>query len=213
MTLMKFTFHHPSSHPQFSARPAGAFTLAELMTTVAIFSLVVIAMVSLQIFGFKMNSFTSNKLKSTSACLKTLNQMRNQIREATNAVLIGNFNAGNNTFAAVANSYSAIGDAVQISNNPTSLVTFYLNTNTDTLYELGNDTNSELTVLARNIINSQPFQAVNWQGDTVNVGSSDHYTIQMTLQFSNLVYSVPTPVYDTYHLESCATPREQFNDD
>jgi prepilin-type N-terminal cleavage/methylation domain-containing protein len=187
-----------------------AFTLTEMMITLAIFSLVVIAMVSLQIFGFKINSLTQHKLSSTKDSLNVLDQIRNQIRGATNEVLIGNFNPSNNKFTAIANNSVAIGNAVQISNNPTSLVTFYLNMNTSNLYELST-INNQLMTLAHSLVNSQPFRAEDYQGNNILVGSSGHCTIKMTLQFSNLVYSIPTPTYDTYRLESRATPREQFD--
>ena len=180
------------------------------MITLAIFSLVVIGMVSLQIFGFKMNSFTSNKLKSTADSLKILDQIRNEILEATNSVIIGNYDVSNSRFTAIANGQPATGNALVISNNAASLVTFYLNTNTGRLYELGNTTNNQPTLLtlSSSIVNLQPFQALDCFGNTNAVGSSTHYTIKTTLLFSNLVYAVPTPVYDTYRLESCATPRE-----
>jgi len=177
------------------------------MTTVAIFSLVAIAMVSLQLFGFKMNSFTSSKLKFTGDSLKLLSQIRNQIRGAENPVLVGNFNTGNNKFTAVANGQPAIGNAVQISNGPNSLITFYLNTNTFLFY--GVDTNGQQTILARSVINSQPFQAQDYYTNTLPAGSSDRYTIKITLLFSNVNYSVPTLSYNVYSLKSRATPRVQ----
>lgn len=185
------------------------------MTTLAIFSLVVIGMVSLQIFGFKMNSFTSNKLKSTSDSLKILNQIRKEVLEATNSVLIGNYDVNDSTFASITHGRPAIGNALLISNNPASLVTFYLNTNTGTLYELGNTADNQPTALTRpdSVANLQPFQAMDCFGNTLLAGSSTHYTIKTTLMFSNLVYAVPTPIYDTFRLETSATPRELFNND
>jgi hypothetical protein len=178
-----------------------------MMTTVAIFSLVVIAMVSLQIFGFKMNSFTTSKLKSTADSLKTLNQIRNQIREAQNPVLVGSFNVNSDKFTAAANGQAAIGNAIQISNGPNSLVTFYLDTNTFLLYE--EDTSGLQTILAHAVINQQPFQAQDYLGSTIPGGSSDRYTIKITLLFSNLNYSAPTLSYNTYSIKSRATPRIQ----
>lgn len=180
------------------------------MVTVAIFSLVVIGMVSLQIFGFKMNSFTSRKLKSTADCLNILDHIRNEILEAAESITIGNYNVNNDVFTAVAHGQPAIGNALLISNSPTSLTTFYLNTNTGKLYEQGNTANNQPTLLtpASSIVNPQPFQAMNCFGTNVAAGSTTHYTIKMTLLFSNLVYAVPAPTYDTFRLQSCATPRE-----
>ena len=175
------------------------------MVTMAVFALVVIAMVSLQIFGFKLNSLTSNKLVTTGNSLKALDQIQNQIRGTPNPVFIGNFNTGNNKFTAIANGQQAIGNAVQISNGSTSVLTFYLNTNTHILYELGSVTNA----LAHAVTNSQPFEAEDCFGNTNVVGSSGHYTVKMTLQYSNWLYSMPTNVYDTYRLEARATPRSQ----
>jgi prepilin-type N-terminal cleavage/methylation domain-containing protein len=208
---MKLLRNQPSRQSPIWLTIVRAFTLTEMMTTMAVFGLVVVAMVSLQIFGFKINSLTSNKLASTGDSLKALDQIRIRILGATNQVLIGNFNTSNNKFTALAYNSLAIGNAVQISNSPTSLVTFYLNTNANRLYGLGNTANSQPTALTHpNIINLQPFQAEDCLGHTNLVGSSGHYTIKMTLLFSNLLYSLPTPFYDTYRLESRATPREQF---
>lgn len=185
------------------------------MTTMAIFSMVVLGMVSLQIFAFKMNAFTSSKLTITADALKALDQIRDQIRGATNAVVIGNFNVANNTFTAIANGSSQIGNAVQISNNSANYVTFYVSTNAFGLTS-GNlfrqNTNSQPTVLTHsNIINQLAFQAENYQGNTNVAGSSAHYTIHMTLQFQKLDYSAPIVTYDYYQLESRATPRKQLN--
>jgi len=186
-----------------------AFTLTEMMVTLAIFGLVVTAMVSLQIFGFKLNALTSTQLLLSEGSLTALDQIRNQIRSATNAVLIGNFNTGSSNFTAVANGSLAIGNAVQVSNSPTSFVTYYLNTNTHILYELRSGAGSRPMFLAPSVINAQPFDSEDCFGNTNLAGSVWTYTIKMTLLFSNADFLLPTKVYDTYRLESRATPRMQ----
>lgn len=195
------------------------------MVTMAVFALVVIAMVSLQIFGFKINSLTSNKMRATADSLAVLDQARNLIQGATNDVLIGNFNTGNNKFTAIANGSSAIGGAVLITNNPTNFVIVFVNTNitstsrftsnTFTLCEYGSNNpavvNGQFTALAHSLINQQPFQAENYLGNIIVAGAPGHYTVKMTLQFSNWLYAIKTNTYDTYRLESRATPRSQFD--
>jgi len=208
---MRLPSRHLARRPPVWAIPVNAFTLTEMMVTVAIFSMVVIAMVLLQIFGLKMGSLTSSKLKSTADGLKVLDQIRNQILGASEAVLIGNVNASNNTFTAIANGQPAIGNAVLVSNSSANLVVFYLNTATGTFYECASTNNNQPMTLAHAVINSQPFRAEDCFGNTLQMGSSTHYSIKTTLQFSNLVYAIPTPVYDTYLLQSRATPREQFD--
>lgn len=200
------------SRCQSPIRPATvrAWTLTEMMVTLAVFLLVFAAMVSLQVFGFKINALSSSKLQFSRGSLKALDQIRNQIRGATNVVLIGNYNTGSSNFTAVANGSLAVGNAAQISNNANNYVIFYLNTNTHILYEVTNGVNSPRMFLASSVINSQPFDAENCFGNTNTVGQSGTYTIKMTLLFSNADYLVPTNVYDTYRLESRATPRMQF---
>jgi prepilin-type N-terminal cleavage/methylation domain-containing protein len=207
---MKLSPNYSSSRTPAWATTVQAFTLTELMVTMAIFALVVMAMVSLQIFGFKMNAFTSNKLISTANSLKVLNQIQNQIKGTPNPVFIGNFNTGNNTFTAIANGQPANGNAVQVSNGPTSILTFYLNTSTHILYELTiTNTSTNNNILAKSVINPQPFSAENCFGNTNIVGGAGHYSIQTTLQYSNWLFSMPTQMYDAYRLETLATPRSQ----
>ena len=183
---------------------AHAFTLAEMMTTMAIFSMVVLAMVSLQIFGFKMNSFTSSKLNSTAYSLKALDQIRDQVRGA-NWVQVGN---GSLTSFTVT---SANGNALQTypSTNAINYIRFYLNTNSTKLYRLDSASNSQPILIASNITNQTIFQIEDCRGSNIVSGSTEHYTIQMTLQFSQLAYSTPIPAYDYYTLQTLMTPRMQ----
>ena len=204
---MKRPHLYSSRRPPVWFARVRAFTLTEMMITMAVFALVVVAMVSLQIFGFRLNSLTSNKQVTTFYSLTALDQIQNQIRGTPNPVQVGNFATGTSNFTAIANGQLAVGNALRISNGPASILTFYVNTNTHTLYELGYTTNA--TVLAHAVTTSRPFQAEDCFGNTNVVGSSGHYTIKMTLQYSNWLYSVPTNVHDFYGLEVRATPRSQ----
>ncbi len=180
------------------------------MVTMAVFALVVIAMVSLQIFGLRIGSFTSSKLKTTAGSLKAMDQIMNQVRGTPNPVFVGNFNTGNNKFTAIANGQSAVGNALLVSNGTANILTFYLNTNTRVLYEIQTTaTSTKSRTLVGSVTNLQPFQAEDCFGKTNIVGSSGHYTIKMTLQYSNWLYALPTNVFETYRLEARATPRSQ----
>jgi hypothetical protein len=83
----------------------------------------------------------------------------------------------------------------------------YLNTNNGTLYLSNNSNNSQFT-LASNLVNQLLFQAVNYQGN-VWTNAQDHYAIEMTLQFSQLAYRVPTNSYTLYTLQTTMMPRAQ----
>ena len=179
-----------------------AFTLAEMITTVAVFSLVVIAMVSLQLFGFKMNSLTAAKLKSTASSLKVLNQVRDNVKEAY-SVSVGNGNGASFT------NTGTTGDALQVypGTNLNNYLRFYLMANTSGLYEL-NSTNNQVSLIATNIINPTPFATVGFQGNISSSGQ-EHYAIRMELQFAQLDYTVPSNTWDYYMLETEMTPRTQ----
>ena len=202
---MKLLLDNLSRKAPIRAAATRAFTLAELMTTMAVFAMVVLAMVSLQIFGFKMNSFTSSKLKSTAYSLKVLNQIRNQVRGAS-LVQVGN---GSSTlFTATGTN----GNALQIypTTNLNNYIRFYLATNAAASYNLYTITNGgQSSSIASNIINQIAFQLEDYQGSNIVAGSTAHYTIQMTLQFSQLAYSDPVPAYDYYVLQTLMTPRNQ----
>jgi len=180
------------------------------MIALVIFALVVMAMVSLQLFGFRINSLTSAKQLNTARSLKALDQILNQVKGTPNPVSVGNYNTGTSLFSAIANGQSAIGNALRVSNGATSVLTFYLNTNTHVLYEIqaaATSTNSR--TLATSITNQQPFQAEDYRGTNMIVGNSGHYTIKVTLQYSNWLYAIPTNVSETYRVEARATPRSQ----
>ncbi len=191
-----------SPMPRRGATATRAFTLAEIMTALAIFSLVVIGMVSLEIFGFKMNSLTAAKLKSTASSLNVLDQVRGQVLGAY-SVAVGN--GSSTSFTTTGTS----GNALQIytGTNANIYLRFYVATNTSALYEL-NSTNHILSLIASQIFNPTPFETVDFQGN-VSSSSQEHYAIRMTLQFSQLDYTVPGNTYDYYTLETEMTPRTQ----
>lgn len=179
-----------------------AFTLAEMMTTMAIFSLVVAAMVSLQLFGFKMDSLTEGKLKTAASSLKVLDQVRDNVLEAY-LVSVGNGNGASFT------NTGTTGNALEIypGTNLNNYIRFYVVSSTSGLYEF-NSTNNRVLLIASNIVDTTPFEAVDFQGN-ISSSSQEHYAIQMTLQFAQLDYTVPSNTLDYYALETEMTPRTQ----
>jgi prepilin-type N-terminal cleavage/methylation domain-containing protein len=201
--LMKLPPNNPTLKQPIPPDADGAFTLAEMMVALAVFSLVVIAMVGLQVFGLKMNTFTSSKLQATSATLKVLNHMRNQIRGAT-SVIVGN---GDSTSFTATN---GPGNALQVypTADLSSNILYYVDPNADKLYELDSGASNQPVVLASYITNQLAFQPENFQGNILS-NQQEHYTIKMTLQFYKVNYSVPTNSYDCYQLVTRITPRIQ----
>jgi len=180
---------------------ARGFTLTEMMITGAIFLLVVMGMVSLQFFGFTMSSLTQSKLINVGYGLTALDSIRDEVRSAS-SVQVGN---GTGTlFTATGTS----GNTLQIyptTNN--NYMQVYLNTNNFSLYVL-NSTNSGPFFIASGIINQSAFKTVNYQGN-VSSNAQEHYAVTMTLQFSNVAYTLPTNTCDYYTLQATMTPRSQ----
>ena len=191
-------------------RRTGAFTLTEIMVTMAIFALVAVGLLGLQIFGMRMSYISANQLISTAGSLKALDQIRNQVLESSNNVQVGNYS--NSVFTSTMGSADPSGNALMISNGPSSYSLFYLDASTNTFYELtGSAVGNQLTALAHSVTNQQVFQVQNYLGDPLT-NNAQNYTIQMTLQFPQLDYTVPngTNVYNYYQLQTRMTPRNQF---
>ena len=191
-----------ASQKRLNATAARAFTLPEMMTALSIFSFVVLGVVSVQLFGLKMNGLAASKLGSMASSLKVLNQIRDQVLEA-NSVAVGN--GSSTSFTATGTS----GNAVQIypGTNTSIYLRFFVSPDTASLYEL-TSTNNQMWMIAPNITNQTVFQTVDFQGN-ISSSSQEHYAIRMTLQFMRLDFTLPTNTYNYYTLETEMTPRSQ----
>ncbi|HLX73029.1 MAG TPA: hypothetical protein VKV04_25670 [Verrucomicrobiae bacterium] len=181
---------------------ARAFTVPELLLALAIFLMVVAAIVSLQVVGLKLNARAASKLASAAASAKVLNQVRDHVLEA-NSALVGNGN--NNAFTP----NGTTGNAVQVfsGTDTNNYLLFFLSTNTDCLYEW-NNTNKQIWTIAENVTNESVFETVDFQGN-VSSRNQEHYSIRMTLQFAELDYRIPTNSYEYFTLTTQMTPRGQ----
>jgi len=181
---------------------ARAFTLVELMVAMAIFMLLTLAMVGVQIFGFKINSLTTSKLISTAYSLKALDQIQSQVRGASSAVV------GTGTSLASFTATSTTGPALMIFSPTGGSNLLYLSTNTGGLYEIFSANNQQMTV-ASNLTNQVLFQTVDCHGNNISSSGLEHYAIRMTLQFYKVDYQVPTNVSSYYTFQTEMTPRSQ----
>lgn len=199
---MKLSFAHKPPK-QLRDRPrARAFTLTEMMTTMAVFLLVIIAMISMNTFGYRMSAKTGCALTSVAYGLSALDSIRDEVRGA-NSVQIGN---GTGTLFTATGS---VGNTLKIypTTNNNSWLEVYLNTNAQALYLL-NGSNSSPYLIASGITNRSAFQMMNYQGSTVT-NTQGRYAVAMTLQFSQIAYQLPSNVWDYFTLQATMTPRSQ----
>lgn len=185
-----------------AATAARAFTIPELLTSIAIFTSVIAGLVSIQIVGLRMNARAVSKMQSASSSLKVLNEVRDHVMEA-NSAIVGNGN--NYSFTPTGTN----GNALQVFSgaDTNNYLLFFMSTNTGALYEW-NSTNKDLWTLAPDITNQMVFESVDFQGK-VSSGNQEHYSIRMTLNFEQLDYKIPTNTYEYYTLETQMTPRGQ----
>jgi hypothetical protein len=213
-----------SSNIQIRPRHAGVsgFTLVEMVITVGIFlSIFTGAMIAIQIYGLRVYTLAATKLIATAGGRKTLNQIRDQIREA-NIVNVGNCSSsGASSFALISLTSVQQGNALQIfpTTNLNSYAIYYLNTNnapTNVLDMAVASVTSGITnfgaptVLASYITNTAIFDAEDYQGNiATNTSSLDNrWIIKVTMQFSQWEYpvgyvgGVGFNAYDYYQLRT-----------
>ena len=192
----------------------GAFTFAEMCIALGIFSMVVAAMVAVQLFGLRMYTLAATKLSATEGCRKTLNAIRDQIREA-NYVDVGICTSTPSFFNSLSTNVSQQGNAVKV--YPTIYTNAYnynptYNTNVYSLFYLdmtdpnnfkmtrfttaSNADNTSLvtntTVLAGYITNQDIFTAEDYSGTPLTNEQSwnKREVISIKLQFYQWEYPI-----------------------
>ncbi len=199
-----------------SRRPlVSAFTLVETMMAMFVFVIFVVAgMVAVQIFGLRMNNFTTDKLLAAGGSSKAMDKICNQIRSAQ-FVWVGSFT--NNVFTTAANGSSQQGTALQVfpTTNVTPYTIYYLNPTTANLYSITNGqtatTANPGTLLASWITNSPCFWSENFQG-TVNTTTNpfttgENCTIRIVWNFRQYATLNANLSYEFYTFQTRATPR------
>jgi Tfp pilus assembly protein PilW len=216
---------------------ACAFTFAEMCIAMGIFSMVVAAMVAVQLLGLRMYTLAATKLSATEGCRKTMNAIRDQIREA-NYIDVGICTSTPSLFNSLSTNVSQQGNAVKV--YPTTYTNDYnatYNTNIYSLFylDMTDPNNYKMTrftiasnaantgfvtntaVLAGYITNLDIFTAEDYQGTPLtNEQSWDkREVISIKLQFYQWEYPIAhvgtnvgvNNMYDSYQLRTRVTQR------
>jgi prepilin-type N-terminal cleavage/methylation domain-containing protein len=167
----------------------SGFTLMEMMIALMVFSLLIAAMVAIQIFGMRVYTLGATKLTATSGARKTLDVMRDQIRSAK-IVYVGTYTAPSGPFNRVANGSLQMGNALAIGGLTNSITTNY------TIYYLDNSqptnlmcsvTNGMVTVLTKYVTNYYCFFAEDYQTNIVS-NYNNNPVIHVVMQFDQWEY-------------------------
>lgn len=181
----------------------AGFTLTEIMTAMAVFSLVTVALLSSHLLGLRMFNITATKLSASAGARAALNQMRDEIRSGkTLYVGMGNSTGFTNT---AANS-PCQGNALQI--YPTTatnvFVRYYLDTTAQKLKRVANG-NSKAETISSYITNQVAFYAEDYAGNILT-NEQNNRVIRLSLEFYQWEFPVAQvkagAFYDYYHLQT-----------
>jgi hypothetical protein len=191
-----------ASRPKRAARSTAAFTLPEILTSVALFSLLLGGLVYGNLFGLKLYEAAQNKLNAGDSARKVLEKMADEIR---NAKIIWVGGVANGFFEEVTMGDPQTGNAILIcpTTNRASFSVYFLDPSDHTLKRTtsGGD---EVQVLAHSITNNLVFQAQDCLGNVLT-DNQNNRVIHMRFEIYQPQVQAPTP--DHYTLETAVTRR------
>lgn len=190
-------------------RRGRAFTLIEMMTTLAIFSMVVLGFISLQLFGLRQDQLVESKLGASDQARQFLEKMGWEIRSAR-MWEIGNV-AGNN-FVEIPDGQPQRGTGIRIYSGTStgSYIQYYFNTNARTLLRLQSGV-AGTKVIVQDLTNNMAFQAEDYRGTVQTAGTGLwRNCIRVILEFAQYQYPLtqigPNCLYDYYKMEFKVSP-------
>lgn len=183
----------------------AAFTLPEMMVTLSIFSMLVIALVTTQIMGLKMHRISETKLISTAEGREAMNRARDEIR-TSKMLAVGIGDAA--SFTPIPNNAPQIGNALQI--YPTTNKNMYVRYFMDGTNSLKRLALGKVQTVANYVTNQIVFCAEDFSG-TVLTNSQNNRVIRMTLEFYQWEFPGANVgnggIYDYYRLQTRVTRR------
>lgn len=189
-------------------RRRRAFTLPELMSTVALFSILMAGVLGSHLFGLRLYRISESKLSATGAARHALNHVRDEIRSGK-MLLVGN--GSETTFTPIADHASHIGNALQIypTTDTNQFVRFFLDATDDKLKRFASG-DTEAAIVASYITNRLVFSAEDYQGQVLT-NNQNNRVIRMVLEFYQWEFPVATAgaggMYDYYRLNTRITRR------
>jgi type II secretory pathway pseudopilin PulG len=186
-----------------SAHGRAAFTIVELMISLAIFSLVIIGSIYCHLMGLKMSTVTQAKLKATQTARAALNRTRDEIRSAS-ILYVGT--GSQNGFTNVEQNGPRQGNALQIcpTGNTNNYIRYYLDGSDQTLKRIISGSSNPETI-ANYITNQIGFAAEDFAGNVLT-NDQNSRVIRMTLEFSQWEFDVLAAnggsLYDYYRVQT-----------
>jgi len=194
-----FRLHDRPSHSGKSA-----FTLPELMVSVAIFILLVGGMLSANLFGLRMFQFEQTRLIASDQARKIVGVLANEIHECQ-SFQIGTFTNG--TFTGLALGAPQIGPALIVypTTNAANYIMYFVNT-ADQKFRRATSVPGSTRIVAQSVTNaSDLFRAQDYLGNVLT-NMQNNTVLHLKLEFYQATrFGVPP---DYYKLETSATVRQ-----
>jgi hypothetical protein len=185
-------------------RTTAGFTLPEALTATALFSLLVLGVVSVNLFGLRWYQIGQTKMVATDAAREAIGRMSDELRNCNNAI-VGN--VSNGIFLAPVDGEAQTGNGLLIytSTNTNTYVIYFLNSTNQDFVRYSTDWGTN-TVIAQTVTNTDVFEVQDCLGN-VMTNNQNNRVIHCSLQFYS---SLPqNPSIQTYQLQTSVAPRSQ----
>ena len=184
-------------------RRAG-FTLPEALIATSVFLLLVIGIISANLFGLRWYQIGQNEMVATDSAREAISKMSGELRNCNNA-LVGIVTNG--AFVAHVTGEQQAGNGLMIyaTTNTNSYVLYYVNTSNENFIRFSSDVGSNYTI-AEYVTNQSIFQCQNYSGQVLT-NLQNNFVIHCSLQY---YYAPPqTPGSTLYQIQTSVAPRSQ----
>jgi hypothetical protein len=183
---------------------SAAFTLPEALIATSVFLLLVIGIVSANLFGLRWYQIGQSEMVATDSAREAIGKMSGELRNCNNA-LVGIVTNG--TFVAHVNGEQQSGNGLMIyaTTNTNSYVLYYVNTSNENFIRFSSDQGSNYTI-AEYVTNQSVFQSQDYTGQVLT-NLQNNFVIHCSLQY---YYTAPqTPGATLYSIQTSVAPRSQ----
>lgn len=181
---------------------AGAFTLSELLFTIALVVIVFGAVFVCQFYGMQMHSFIKPKLENADFARNTLAQLIEEVRSAQ-TIEVGQGNGATFAVAGTTNAQSGNAIRIRLAGNTNQSITYFRDSGTETLRKLPLGSSNYVTV-ARSVTNSTIFRVEDFSG-AVLTNNQNQSVVDILLQMRQP--AVRRDVSDSYQVRTKITRR------